>query len=728
MEKFSANSLWMNYSVTNYTNPRSVQMSVAQHVCRVLSLFVLCAGVMGFGGQTQAAGLLTPQDGSLPALDIKEHDVKVVIEDGYAVTTVEQVFSNPHRLDLEATYSFPVPEQAAVSEFTMWIDGQPIHGEVLERKAAREVYEEQKAQNQQAGLTEKNESKTFEISVFPVRAGQTTRIRLGYIQPAHVDTNIGRYVYPLEEGGVDEQALAFWTVRDAVTERFSFDLVLRSAYPVDELRLPSHPQAQIRREGDAWIVHLDNLADPVAARPAPAEAANADTAGGASPAIDPSVRLTTDIVVYYRHAEGLPGSVDLVAYRPDPSARGTFMMTVTPGMDLQPITEGRDWLFVLDTSGSMQGKYSALAEGVSQALQRMSAEERFRIVLFNDGATELTQGWTPASPANVQEYIGKVSQIQPDHSTNLYAGLQMGLRGLDADRTSSIILVTDGVANVGVTEQKRFVELIKRYDVRLFTFIMGNSANTPLLESITDASHGLALTVSNSDDIIGKILLAKSKVTHQSLHGVQVKISGVKTSDLTPRNIGSLYRGQQLVILGHYVGDGPATVTLSGKISGEDKVYTTTFDFPAATTANPELERLWAFAAIEALTREMEHYGETADIKQSITDLGVEYGLVTDYTSMVVVEEEVFKRLGIDRNNTARIEREHAARLDRARTSIQRHRVDTHQPMFQHNRPTSSGFNGGLGAFDPVSVLVLSPLLFGLRRRRKQQPGDDVRC
>jgi len=703
-------------------------MNVSQQVRQVLRLFVVCAGVLGFGGTAQAAGLLTPQDGSIPALDIKEHDVKVVIEDGYAVTTVEQVFSNPHGQDLEAIYSFPVPEKAAVSEFTMWIDGQPIHGEVLERKAAREVYEEQKAQNQQAGLTEKNEYKTFEISVYPVRAGQTTRVRLGYIQPAHVDTNIGRYVYPLEEGGVDEQALAFWTVRDTITERFSFDLILRSAYPVDELRMPHHPQAQIRQEGDAWVVHLDNIADPAVTLAAPAAPVDDDAAAGTAPAIDPSVRLDTDIVVYYRHAEGLPGSVDVVAYRPDPSARGTWMMTVTPGMDLQPITEGRDWLFVLDTSGSMQGKYSALAEGVSQALQRMSAQERFRIVLFNDGATELTQGWTPATPANVQEYAQRVSQIQPNNSTNLYAGLQMGLRGLDADRTSSIILVTDGVANVGVTDQKRFVELIKQRDVRLFTFIMGNSANTPLLESITEASGGQALTVSNSDDIIGKILLAKSKVTHQALHGVQVKISGVKVSDVTPKNIGSLYRGQQLVILGHYVGDGQATVTLSGKISGEEKVYTTTFDFPAATTANPELERLWAFAAIEELTKEMKNYGETADLKQSTTDLGVEYGLVTDYTSMVVVTEEVFARLGIDRKNKARIEREHAARLDRARTSIQSHRVDTHQPMFQHNRPTSSGFSGGLGAFDPASVLFLSPLLFGLRRRRGQPPGAGTQC
>ena len=103
-----------------------------------------------------AAGLLTPKDRSLPELDIKDHHVQVVLEDGYAITTVDQIFYNPHDSDLEAIYSFPVPDKAAMSEFTMWIDGKPIQGEVLEKKKAREVYEDQKKQGKNAGLTEKD--------------------------------------------------------------------------------------------------------------------------------------------------------------------------------------------------------------------------------------------------------------------------------------------------------------------------------------------------------------------------------------------------------------------------------------------------------------------------------------------------------------------------------------------------------------------------------------------
>ena len=196
-------------------------------------------------GLVHAAGLLTPSDGRLPPLDLTEQHVEVVIEDGYAITTVEQVFHNPHDRDLEAVYSFPVPEKGAVAEFTLWIDGKPVTGEVLEKHEARRVYQEEKAAGRDAGLTEKDSYKTFDVSVSPVRAGQDTRTRLVYLQPASIDTGIGRFVYPLEEGGVDEEKLAFWTANKKVSNSFSFDLHLKSAYAVDAVRLPNHPQAQV---------------------------------------------------------------------------------------------------------------------------------------------------------------------------------------------------------------------------------------------------------------------------------------------------------------------------------------------------------------------------------------------------------------------------------------------------------------------------------------------------
>ncbi len=666
--------------------------------------FALFAGLF-FTGLAQAAGLLTPTNGSLGALEIREHHVDVVIEDGYAITTVEQVFHNPHAQDLEAIYSFPVPDKAAVAEFTVWIDGKPVTGEVLEKKRAREVYETEKTAGRDAGLMEQDGYRTFDTHVSPVRAGQDTRIRFAYIQPAHVDTGIGRYVYPLEEGGVDEEKLAFWTAQETVQEKFSFRLQLKSAYPVDALRVPQQPQATIvQQDAGHWTVDLTSLAiDAV------------EEAGSAIAPAQPAFSLDRDLVVYWRHQAGLPGSVDLVTYKPDTGGRGTFMLTLTPGDDLQPIHEGSDWVYVLDVSGSMSGKYQTLVDGVQQALGKMRANDRFRVVLFNETARELTSGYVNATPENIRHYGEALLQIQPGSGTNLYAGLERGLKSIDADRTSAIVLVTDGVANVGETKQRRFLELIGKKDIRLFTFIMGNSANRPLLEAMTRASNGFALSISNSDDIVGRILEAGSKVTHESLHGVKLSIRGVKTADLTPAKAGSLYRGQQLVVLGHYWGDGIADLRLEGKISGREKDYSTRIEFPASTHLNPELERLWAYARIEDMSAEIADFGEDADLQQAITDLGVEYGLVTDYTSMVVVREEVFDSLGIKRQNQQRLQTESQAQQQRATQPAQSKRADQSQPMFKSPRSNHGGGGGSAGVF----LLGLFLTLIGIRFARE---------
>jgi len=225
-----------------------------------LSLAALCIAIL-WSTPNHAAGLMIPTGSNLPQLDIRQHHVDVVIEDGYAITSVEQVFSNPHGTDLEAIYSFPVPEKAAVGEFTYWIDGQAVTGEVLEKEQAREIYEQEKQAGRESALTEQDSYKTFDISVYPVRAGQDVRIKLTYIQPVHIDSSIGRYVYPLEDGGIDEQRLSFWTYKEVVEESFSFNLSFRSSWPINDFRLPKHAQANIQKLSDEeWNVSMVNEA------------------------------------------------------------------------------------------------------------------------------------------------------------------------------------------------------------------------------------------------------------------------------------------------------------------------------------------------------------------------------------------------------------------------------------------------------------------------------------
>ncbi|MGB5690681.1 MAG: VIT and VWA domain-containing protein, partial [Woeseiaceae bacterium] len=331
-------------------------------------------------GSATAAGLLIPL-GQSSSLDIRDHKVNVVVEDGYVVTAVDQVFVNAGANEVEAVYSFPVPSHAAVAEFTYWIDGNPVTGEVLKKQEARDLYEQEKSQGRETALAEKDEYRTFNISVYPVRANSDVHVRLVYIQSADTDTGIGRYVYPLEEGGVDEERKAFWEIRNAVRGTFSFDLELKSSYPVDAIRLPEQPNAVLKQvDAGHWTVGLhstgsspidEEFESQVAALEAGETPAPSSTASGVA-------NLDTDIVVYWRHSPGLPGTVDLVTHKPDPNGRGTFMLTFTPGDDLPMIENGRDWVFVLDVSGSMQGKFATLADGVQQALGKLNPADRFR--------------------------------------------------------------------------------------------------------------------------------------------------------------------------------------------------------------------------------------------------------------------------------------------------------------------------------------------------------------
>ncbi|MDX1345767.1 MAG: VWA domain-containing protein, partial [Sedimenticolaceae bacterium] len=431
------------------------------------------------------------------------------------------------------------------------------------------------------------------------------------------------------------------------------------------------------------------------------------------------MRLDRDIVVYWRLKEGLPGSVDLVTYREPGKQRGTFMVTLTPGDDLAPISEGRDWVFVLDMSGSMRGKYQTLVDGVQRALGRLGSNDRFRFIRFNNSAREMTPGWINATSEAITRWSDRLAASRVDGGTNLFAGLELALGSLDADRTSAIVLVTDGEANVGVTEKGDFIDLMKQHDVRLFTAVMGNGSNRPLLEAMTEVSNGFAVSLSNSDDIAGKLMEFTSKVSHEALHDLDLQIRGIKVTDLTPATPRSLYRGEQLVVFGHYFDDGMADLSLTGKISGQEKRYATSFPFPAVETGNPEIERLWAYAKIRELQDQIDYLGADSDARDAIVGLAVEHGLVTDHTSMVVMREEQFEARGIERSNRDRRQLEQIAASQRASQPVQNRRVDGHAPISATPRASHGG--GAMGI--EVMFLALILLLVQARRGRARQMG-----
>ncbi len=667
---------------TNITK-LTVLNTIKHRFIGVFTAGLLLASLMSAG---HAAGTLTPKASSHEAIKILDHHVKITINNGFARTEVTQTFFNPNNQDIEAVYRFPLPKSASLSEVTLTMGEHEIEGEVVERGKAETIYESEKQNGNDAGLATKDGYQAFEFRVHPVRAQNETRIRIVYYQPVTIDTGIGRYVYPLEEGGTDDVAAGFWNpVNDIVEGTFSAEVELKSAWPVADVRIPGYEneaQTEKLQEGH-YRIRLDRKGQP----------------------------LNRDLVVYYRLADDLPGRVEVIPFRDDESGPGSFMMVVTPGLDLKPLNKGADYVYVLDTSGSMSSKLHTLCDGVSRVIGKMSPEDRYRIVTFSTRASDLTGGWKSATPANVEATLKQIGNLQTNGSTNLYDGISMAMDDLDDDRATSIVLVTDGVTNEGIVDPVEFHKLSKSHDIRIFGFLLGNRSNWPLMRSICDASGGFYAGVSNSDDILGQILQAKSKILFESLHDAEFKIKGVRTFNTTGKMPGKIYRGQQLVMFGQYEKGGEAELVLKARLTGKDKTYRTTFQFPDIDTENPEIERLWALDQIE----QIELQANTGKIpedesRHAIRDLGLEYQLVTDETSMLVLADEAFQRHGIERHNQQRVARERSAQSARAAAPAPTNRrVDSQKPFTSSRAPRhSSGGGGGGGALPPLVVLLMA--------------------
>src|SRR6266478_115190 len=184
----------------------------------------------------RAAGLLIADGGFGGVLEIKEHTVQVTINNGIAVTKVTQIFHNTEKRQVEALYTFPVPKKASVANFSMWINGKEMVGEVLEKQRAREIYNSYKAMRRDPGLLEQSDYRTFEMRVFPIGPEADQKVEISYYQELDFDHDTATYVYPLATAtskGVNART----------TGKFAINFEVKSAVPIVELESPSHGTA-----------------------------------------------------------------------------------------------------------------------------------------------------------------------------------------------------------------------------------------------------------------------------------------------------------------------------------------------------------------------------------------------------------------------------------------------------------------------------------------------------
>jgi len=631
---------------------------------------------LAFAAPAFAAGLLVTIDNG-PALQLQAHTIDVVIDGGYARTTWMQQFYNPGTQDREAIYEVPLPEEASLAEVSLYQGDVTLHGEVVAKAEAERIYGAEKAAGNDAGLATQDEFRRYRFAIARVPAQSTTQLQVTYYEPLKVEAGVGTYRYRLEEGGTDD-GQAFWSREDRLMGDFAVTAEVRAGAPLAALRAPDFENAH--------VTVVDSTTQRLAWQ-------------------GPQDRLNHDFVLYYQLEENLPGRVEVFAHKPSAHEAGTFLAVVTPGLDLKPLG-GSDYVFVLDTSGSMQGKFGTMIQGIRASLKTFSAQDRFRIVLFNNNATEWTQGWINATPENVSQILAELHQLRPDGGTNLYDGIHLGLSRLDADRAASFILVTDAVANQGTVDPRHFSQLLRQYDVRFFAFLLGNSGNQPLIDVMTAASGGYSRNISNQQDIVGEILLAQSKIAYQALHDAAFEFRGSALPfDVTGTQPRKIFRGEQILLLGRYREAGELNIRLDARLTGEDKRYETSITLPAVEASRPELERLWALRQLrEWDDPSMPARMSPRERQDARLELALAYQLVTDDTATLLLTDQQFAHYGIARENAARAAREVKAQ----QTAPAPARTDSHRPL---TSGSSGGYGGGsLNAAWAAMLIVLAGL------------------
>ncbi|MCX6910600.1 MAG: VIT domain-containing protein [Verrucomicrobia bacterium] len=540
-------------------------------------------------------------------LEVTYHHVNVKIDGQVATTAIDQEFYNPNPQRLEGTYLFPVPKGAQINQFTMEIGGRQVEAELMSADKARRIYEDIVRKMRDPALLEYAGRDLFKVRIFPIEPHSRKRITLSYTQVLRADSGLVSYIYPLNT----EKFSA------APIKTVSVKVELTTKRPLKTIYSPSH-NVEIRRHG-----------------------ATRATVGFESR----NVRPDTDFQVVFSTVDADVG-VNLMTYR-NGDGDGYFLLLASPGADIK---SGRvvpkDVTFVLDTSGSMAGNKLAQAKKALQfCVENLNDSDRFELIRFSTEAEPLFDKLVKATEENRQRAADFIKGLKPIGGTAIEEALRkaLELRPDRSDRPYVVIFLTDGQPTVGVTNEKQILSTVRRVggNTRVFCFGIGTDVNTHLLDSITDATRAFSQYVLPDEDIELKVSSFFTKIKEPVLANPVLRFSGdIRPGKVYPSPLPDLFKGEQLIVVGRYSGDGRAAVTIEGTVNGIVKKFTDEVEFPSRDTEHDFIPRLWATRRIGFLLDEIRLHGENRELRDEMTDLARKYGIVTPYTAYLIVEDE----------------------------------------------------------------------------------------
>lgn len=628
-------------------NQRSTRLPNCHNFLAVVAMALVLLAV-AIAKPAHSAGLLIANDGFGGVLEIKEHDVKVTINNGVAVTEVTQVFHNTENRQVEALYTFPVPKHASVSNFSMWINGKEMVGEVLEKQHARDIYNSYKRRRKDPGLLEQISYKRFEMRIFPIAAGADQKVQIIYYQELDVDHDEVTYFYPLAtvtRGPVDART----------TGRFAFQMETRSAVPITMLESPSH--------GNDMVVvdHSETF-----------KLASLEQKAGS---------LAADVVIHYGLKRPRSG-IDMITSR-SRGEDGFFYLTITAGQELAELDRGMDYVFLLDVSGSManDNKLPISRRSLAAFINELEDRDRFEVMTFNVQPATLFNQLRHASVEDKTAAAAFLASKNARGGTILAPALATAYKYGDPDRPLNVVILSDGMTEQ--REREALTALIgqRPHNARVFCIGIGNEINRPLLERLAEDSGGLAAFISAGDDFERQAKAFRRKLMRPAVSDLNLQVEGVRVYDIAPARLPNLYFGSPVRIYGRYSGSGEGRVILKGQVQGREIKNSLILSFPGEDTGNPEIERMWAQKHIDQLLKEGDRQNNRQAAVEEVIRLGEAYSIVTEYTSFLVLENDAeYKRWKIQRHNLNRLQRDRTAQ-DRRRQALEAMRQKAMQDL-----------------------------------------------
>lgn len=546
-----------------------------------------------------------PLPNSFP-LEVVYHKVNVKIDGQSAVTKIDQSFYNPSNHQLEGFYVFPIPKGAVINNFTMIINGKETKAELLDAYKARNIYEDIVRQMRDPALLEYSEQNIFKLRIFPIEPRSEKKVSISYTQILESDNNLFEYVYPLNTEKFSAKPL----------KNVSVKIDLESNEKIKNIYCPTHQVDLVNKSDYHSIISY--------------EAEN----------IKPDI----DFKLYFSKSSSTIG-LSLQSYKTQKDD-GYFLISASPSIEIDKNNiEKKDITFILDVSGSMNGdKLEQAKKALLYCINNLNAGDHFNVIRFSTEAYSLFNSLMKVDKQNINEAKRFIDDLKAIGGTNIEEAFSLTFKNYNgSNRPHFVVFLTDGKPTVGEMNDDKLVKKIltaNKTNSRIFTFGIGNDINTHLLDKLTDATKAWRTYVGENEDIEIKVSNFYDKIQSPVLSNLELDIENIEVYQTYPKDLPDLFKGSNLLVFGRYKGNGKSRIKLSGKLNGIQKEFILQSGFTSSDEHYNFIPPLWASRRIGYLLDLIRLNGESKELIDEVTSLAREHGIITPYTSYLIMEDE----------------------------------------------------------------------------------------